>query len=280
MEIANYKIYPIISSRFALDGGAMFGVVPKTLWSKTNPADELNRIEMVTRNLLIVGENKNILVDTGNSSKMNEKLQNIYNLQFSPENLLNSLEALKLKKEDITDVILTHLHFDHTGGSTYLDGQDLRPTFPNATFYIQKKHFEYALNPTERDRASFIREDFYPLYENGQLELVDGELELFPNIFTIVVNGHTPSQQIIKITDTQKTILYCGDLIPMSSHIPLPYIMGYDLRPLETLEEKRKILQSSLKGNWILVFEHDPYVTACTIKQTEKGYTQDSIIDL
>lgn len=279
MQIANYKIYPIISSRFALDGGAMFGVVPKTLWNKTNPSDELNRIEMVTRNLLLVSDTKKILIDTGNSQKMNDKLQEIYKLKFSPENLIDSLEKINIKKEDITDVILTHLHFDHTGGSTYLDEQELKITFPNATYYVQRKQWEYAFKPTERDRASFLKDDFFPLYVKDHLKLIEGEIEIFPNVYTIVVNGHTPSQQIIKITDGLKTVLYCADLIPLLAHIPLPYIMGYDLKPLETLEEKRKILQSSLEENWILIFEHDPCVSACTIKQTEKGYTYDTVLN-
>ncbi len=280
MQIGNYKIYSILSSRFALDGGAMFGVVPKTLWSKTNPSDELNRIEMVTRNLLLVSDDKKIIIDTGNSQKMNEKLRDIYKLRFFPDNLISSLGSLNIKREDITDVILTHLHFDHTGGSTYLENDDLKITFPNATYYVQKRHWEYASSPSERDRASFIKDDFIPLYEDDQLNLVDGNLELLPDIFTIVVNGHTTAQQIIKISDDTKTILFCADLIPMFSHIPLPYIMGYDLRPLETLEEKRKILEMAQKEKWILFFEHDPYTIACTIKQTEKGYAADSILNI
>lgn len=280
MQIGNYKIYSIISSHFGLDGGAMFGVVPKTLWSKTNPSDELNRIEMVTRNMLLIGEGKKILIDTGNSQKMNDKLKDIYKLKFTPHNLLSSLAALNIKPYEITDVILTHLHFDHTGGSTYIENGELKLTFPNATYYLQKGHWEYAFQPTERDRASFIKEDFLPIYEKKQLTLIEGNIELFPNIHTLVVNGHTPYQQIIKVTDGDNTILFCADLIPMASHIPLPYIMGYDLKPLETLEEKRRILKTAQQEKWILFFEHDPYTVACTVKLTEKGYVQDTILNI
>lgn len=280
MNIGNYKIRSIISSRFALDGGAMFGVVPKTLWNKTNPADELNRIEMVTRNLLLENNSRKIIIDTGNSPKMNQKLMDIYKVSFYPDNLLYSLQNLNIYPEEITDVILTHLHFDHSGGSTYFKEGKLKITFPNAKYYVQREHFDYALNSTERDRASFFKEDFFPLYENGNLELLNGELELFPGLHLLVINGHTTAQQIVKIIDDSKTLLFCGDLIPMSSHVPLPYIMGYDLRPLITLEEKRKILNQALDQNWILVFEHDPFITAGTIKLTEKGYSIDSVLSI
>lgn len=280
MNIGNYKIRSIISSRFALDGGAMFGVVPKTLWNKTNPADELNRIEMVTRSLLLENNSRKIIIDTGNSPKMNQKLMDIYKVSFYPDNLLYSLQNLNIYPEEITDVILTHLHFDHSGGSTYFTEGKLKITFPNAKYYVQREHFDYALNPTERDRASFFKEDFFPLYENGNLELLNGELELFPGLHLLVINGHTTAQQIVKIIDDSKTLLFCGDLIPMSSHVPLPYIMGYDLRPLITLEEKRKILNQALDQNWLLVFEHDPFITAGTIKLTEKGYSIDSVVSI
>lgn len=278
MRVGEYEIFTIETSRFALDGGAMFGVVPQSLWRKTNPPDELNRIEMVTRSLLIVGGEKKILVDTGNSPKMSQKLKDIYKIDTTSTNLISSLQKQNITPGDITDVILTHLHFDHAGGSTYNDAGIFKPTFPNAKYYVQKEHWNWALNPTDRDRASFFKEDFLPLKEFGVLELVEGEFELFPGINLILLNGHTAMQQIPKISDGKSTVLFCADLVPMSSHIPLPFIMGYDLQPLVTLEEKRKIMGPAYEEKWTLVFEHDPKVSAATIASNEKGFGVGEVI--
>ncbi len=278
MRVGEYEIFTIETSRFALDGGAMFGVVPQSLWRKTNPPDELNRIEMVTRSLLIVGGEKKILVDTGNSPKMSQKLKDIYKIDTTSTNLISSLQKQNITPGDITDVILTHLHFDHAGGSTYNDAGIFKPTFPNAKYYVQKEHWNWALNPTDRDRASFFKEDFLPLKEFGVLELVEGEFELFPGINLILLNGHTAMQQIPKISDGKSTVLFCADLVPMSSHIPLPFIMGYDLQPLVTLEEKRKIMVPAYEEKWTLVFEHDPKVLAATIASNEKGFGVGEVI--
>lgn len=279
MKIGEYELFPIVTSQFALDGGAMFGIVPQTLWRKTNPPDDQNRIEMVTRSLLIIGKDKKILVDTGNTQKFPQKLNDIYKINFNNFNLRSSLSNYIILPEDITDVIITHLHFDHAGGSTINDNGIIKPTFPNAKYYVQKDHWNLAVNPTDRDKASFIPEDFLPLKEHGVLEFVDGEFEIFPGIELIVVNGHTNSQQLPKISDGKKTFLYSGDLIPMSSHIPLPYIMGYDLRPLITLEEKKKILGPAYEDNWILFFEHDPKVAAGTVISNERGFSLSESIN-
>lgn len=279
MKIGDYEIFTIETSRFALDGGAMFGVVPQSLWRKTNPPDELNRIEMVTRSLLIVGGGKKILVDTGNSPKMSQKLKDIYKIDTTSTNLISSLQKHHITQSEITDVILTHLHFDHAGGSTFDDAGILKPTFPNAKYYVQKDHWNWALNPTDRDRASFFKEDFLPLKEFGVLELVEGEFELFPGINLILLNGHTTMQQIPKISDGTNTILFCADLIPMSSHIPLPFIMGYDLQPLVTLEEKKKIMGPAYEEKWKLVFEHDPKIATATVSSSEKGFGIGEVIN-
>jgi glyoxylase-like metal-dependent hydrolase (beta-lactamase superfamily II) len=276
IQIGKYEIYIFETSKFALDGGAMFGVVPQKLWKKSNPPDEENRIAMVTRSLLIKGNGKNILVDTGNSLKMAKKLQDIYKINVTDTNLHASLSAIKISPDEITDVILTHLHFDHAGGSTNFENGKVRPAFPNAKYYLQKDHWNLAINPTERDRASFFAEDFLPLKDFGVLELVDGEFEIFPGIQMVVVNGHTSSQQLPKISDSKHTLFFAGDLIPMSAHIPLPFIMGYDLRPLVTLEEKKKILESAYEEKWTVVFEHDPIVSTGTIMSTEKGFRLDN----
>ncbi len=280
MKIGNYEIFTIETSKFALDGGAMFGVVPQSLWKKANPPDELNRIEMVTRSLLIVGGEKKILVDTGNSQKMSQKLKDIYKIDTTSVNLISSLQKHNITAGEITDVILTHLHFDHAGGSTTEEAGILKPTFPNAKYYVQKGHWNWAINPTDRDKASFFKEDFLPLKEFGVLELVEGEFELFPGIELILLNGHTNMQQIPKISDGKNTFLFCADLVPMSSHIPLPFIMGYDLQPLVTLEEKRKIMGSAYEEKWKLVFEHDPKIAAATVSSNEKGFSIGESIQL
>ncbi len=276
MKIANYELYPIETGRFALDGGAMFGVVPKVMWEKTNPPDERNRITLAARALLIIGNGRKILVDNGNGTKFSEKLIDIYRLDNSQYDLKSSLQAHGLTTNDITDVILTHLHFDHAGGSTIKENGKAVPAFKNAKYYVQKAHWEQAMNPTERDRASFFPDDYMPLKEHGVLELVDGEVELFPNISVMLVNGHTAAQQLPKITDGNSTLLYCCDLFPTTSHIPLPFIMAYDLWPLTTLSDKKRILQMAIEGNWIVFFEHDPNTAAGTVKKTEKGYAFDA----
>lgn len=278
MKISNYEIHPIETGRFGLDGGAMFGIVPKPLWSKTNPADERNRIELAARAMLIIGNGRKIIVDNGNGTKFSEKQFDIYKLNMSQYDLKKSLAQYRLTTSDITDVILTHLHFDHAGGSTYRENGELKPTFPNAKYYVQKAHWEHANNPSEKDRGSFMPDDFLPLKAHGVLEFVDGEGMLFPNVEVLVMNGHTTALQLPKISDGKTTLLYCCDLFPTTSHIPLPYIMAYDLRPLTTLEEKRKILSQAYEENWLFFFEHDPKVIAGTVKPSEKGFVLDKSI--
>jgi len=275
MKIANYEIHPIETGRFGLDGGAMFGIVPKPLWSKTNPPDERNRIELAARALLIIGNGRKILVDNGNGPKFTEKQIDIYRLDMSHFELRKSLKQYGLTTSDITDVILTHLHFDHAGGSTYRENGVLKPTFPNARYYVQKAQWEQALNPTDKDRGSYMPDDYLPLKEHGVLEFVEGEFEIFPYISLLVLNGHTTALQLPKISDGKMTLLYNADLFPTSSHIPLPYIMAYDLRPLTTLEEKRKVLTQVCEEDWILFFEHDPKIVAGKAKRTEKGFAFD-----
>ena len=281
MKIGNYQIHPIETGRFALDGGAMFGVVPKPLWEKINPPDDRNRITLSARALLVVGNNRKILIDNGNGSKFTEKQVDIYRLEMDEFDLSRSLHQYGLTPHDITDVILTHLHFDHAGGSTVRDNGVLRPTFPNAKYYVQKSQWNQAMNPTEKDRGSYMPDDYLPLRNAGVLEFVDGEFEIFPLISLVVLHGHTSALQVPKISDGVTTLLYSCDLFPTASHILLPYIMAYDLRPLVTLEEKKRILEAACEEDWTLFFEHDPKVLAGKVKRTGKGYIFDapSLID-
>lgn len=270
MKIGKYEIHAIETGRFKLDGGAMFGIVPKTIWDKLNPSDDKNRIELALRTLLIIGDDKKILVDTGIGKKWEGKYIDIYGIDHTKYTLENSLEKLGLRTSDITDVILTHLHFDHAGGATKSEDGILKPTFENATYYVQKRNLDLAMNPNEKDRASYLPENFVPLIEFNQLEIVDGEFEIFDGIELIISNGHTFGQQLVKVSDGEKTIVYCGDLIPTSSHIPIPYVMAYDLQPLVTMEEKKKLLKKAVEENWILFFEHDPYADCATVKMGKK----------
>ena len=224
----------------------MFGVVPHPLWSKTNPPDSRNRISLAARALLIIGNEKKILVDNGNGSKFTDKQIDMYRLDTAEYELTRSLRRSGVSPAEITDVLLTHLHFDHAGGSTFRKNGETLPTFPNARYFVQKTHWAQAMNPTEKDRGSFMKDDFMPLFERGMLKFIEGEFELFPNVHLMVMNGHTAAQQLPRISDGTRTILYCCDLFPTTSHIPLPYIMAYDLRPLTTLDEKKKILKMAV----------------------------------
>ena len=280
MKIGAYDIQPIETGRFALDGGAMFGVVPRVLWEKSNPPDEQNRITMAARALLLSGEGRRILVDTGNGEKMNEKLAGIYKLDSTQYSVRSSLARIGLVPEDITDVLLTHLHFDHAGGSTEKSPEGIRPAFPNAVYHVQQAHWDAAMAPTERDKASFMPEDFLPLQTLGRLRFVDGECELFRGITLRLLNGHTRALQVPLVSDGTTSLLFCADLIPLSAHVTLPWIMAYDLRPLVTLEEKRKILSEAAEKDWILFFEHDPLIGAARVRRTEKGFTVSATMQL
>lgn len=275
MKIGNYLLYTIHSGYIGLDGGAMFGIIPKPLWEKTNPADEVNRVTLSTRNLLLVSDSRKILIDTGMGTKWDEKSRNIFRIN---ENL--TLEKSLLQKgfslHQITDVILTHLHFDHTGGSTKIENDKLLPTFPNAKYHVQKQNFDWAMNPSDRDRGSYLKENFEPLLNEGVLNLLTYS-EFDENISFEIINGHTFGQQMVKISDGIITVLYCADLLPFVSHIRLPYIMAYDLQPLVTLSEKKKYLRQALDENWILYFGHDPEYAAVTLKHSDKGITYDKV---
>lgn len=272
MQIGKYKIKIIEAGNFSLDGGAMFGIIPKALWEKTNPADQSNRIKLSTRLLFLQSDTKKILIDTGYGDKWDEKSKRIYCIDNNEEQLEKELLKNEIKPDDITDVILTHFHFDHAGGATKLIHNKIIPRFSHAKYHVQRKNFEWGIHPTERDKGSYIIENINPLYDEGVLNFYDGNTFFDDEIELLVVNGHTFGQQLVKISDSGKTLLYCGDLFPFSSQIPLPYIMGYDLQPLVTLEEKKRILKQAVEDDWLLFFEHDPYIVASKIEKSEKGF--------
>jgi len=271
MKIGKYTIHEVETGCIGLDGGAMFGAVPKPIWEKTNPADESNRVTLNTRCLLLKNGGRNILIDTGIGDYWDDKFKQIYRIDYS-NTLASSLMKYNVSFEQITDVILTHLHFDHTGGSTKLENGKWIPAFPNASYYVQKTQFEWGINPSEKDRASFVQNRFVPLIENGVLNLIDGENQFDDEIEFIVINGHTFGQQIVKISDASSALLYCADLMPFVSHIPAPYIMGYDLQPIVTLNEKKNIIPRAIAEGWKFVFEHDPFYASATAAKSEKGF--------
>lgn len=279
MKIGKYQLQTIQSGFIGLDGGAMFGIIPKPLWEKTNPADGVNRVTLATRNLLLESDTRKILIDTGMGTKWDDKSRNIYRID-EELSLEKALSQKNISVNEITDVILTHLHFDHTGGSTKIENEKLVPTFPNAKYYVQKQNFEWAMNPSDRDRGSYIKENFEPLAKEGVLKLLTS-LEFDENISFEIINGHTFAQQMVKISDGSQTVLYCADLLPFVSHIRLPYIMAYDLQPLVTLSEKKKYLKHAADENWVLYFGHDPQYAVATVKNSDKGIVQDKVfVDL
>ena len=274
MKIGKMMIDMVDTCIFRLDGGSMFGVAPKSIWSKVyDPGDELNRIPLAARPLLIQFGDKKIMIDTGNGNKMNDKLAAIYGIDKDKSSIDFALKSLNIESKDITDVILTHLHFDHTGGSTKFEDGKIVPTFPNAKYYVQKDQLNWAKNPTEKDRASYFKDDYMPLLTDGLLETVDGNGEIFPGISVIQSFGHTNAMQMIKITGDDKTLLYCADFFPTSAHIPVPYVMGYDNNPLKTIDEKKSILPQAYEEKWIIVYEHDAFIQASLINNTDKGFS-------
>jgi glyoxylase-like metal-dependent hydrolase (beta-lactamase superfamily II) len=266
------NLFTIDTGLFKLDGGAMFGVVPKTIWSKTNPADENNLCTWAMRCLLIQDGKRLILVDTGMGNKQGEKFFSYY-YPDRAATLDTSLAAYGFHRDDITDVFLTHLHFDHVGGAVERNGERLEPTFKNAIYWSNVKHWEWAINPNEREKASFLKENILPIQESGQLKFIedlDG-VAFTDNIKVRFVNGHTEAQMLPQINYNGREVLYVADLIPSVSHIPLPYIVGYDMFPMKTLEEKKSILNEAVANDYILYFEHDPVNECCTLQDTEKG---------
>lgn len=274
------KLYTIEAGLFKLDGGAMFGVVPKSIWQRTNPADENNLCTWATRLLLIESGKRLMLIDTGLGNKQDAKFFDHYHVHG--DNIDDSLARHGFSKNDITDVLLTHLHFDHVGGAVERKGNHLVPAFENATFWSNQKHWEWATHPNDREKASFLKENILPLQESEKLKFIEeGTQVMFADGIAIrYANGHTKAMMLPQITYKGKTILYMADLLPSVGHIPLPYVMSYDMFPLETLKEKKAYLEEALNKQYILFLEHDPIHECCTLKQTEKGIRLDKTFRL
>ncbi len=274
------NLYTINTGYFKLDGGAMFGVVPKSLWNKINPADENNLCNWAMRCLLIEDGNRLILVDNGIGNKQSEKFFSHYYLN-GDATLDSSLQQLGFSKEDITDVFLTHLHFDHCGGAVVRDGEKLIPAFKNAIYWSNEKHWQWATEPNDREKASFLKENILPIQQSGRLQFITvpepGQNNVLPTakftdtIDVRFVNGHTSHMMLPQIQYGDKTIIYMADLLPSAGHIPLPYVMAYDMFPLTTLQEKKSFLMEAAANQYVLFFEHDPQIECGILEQTEKG---------
>lgn len=264
------KLYSIDTGFFKLDGGAMFGVVPKSIWQRTNPADDKNLCTWATRLLLIEDGNRLTLVDTALGDKQDAKFFGHYDLH-GDDTLDSSLQKHGFHRDDITDIILTHLHFDHVGGAIKREGEKLIPAFKNAKFWSNEKHWNWAENPNPREKASFLKENIKPIEESGQLNFINENAKYDKDISIRYANGHTEAMMLPQIQYKDKTILYMADLLPSVGHIPMPYVMAYDMRPLTTLEERQHYWNEIVDNDYILFLEHDPQHECCTLQHTEKG---------
>jgi glyoxylase-like metal-dependent hydrolase (beta-lactamase superfamily II) len=267
------KLYSINTGYFKLDGGAMFGVVPKSIWNKLNPADENNLCTWAMRSLLIEDGNRLILVDTGIGNKQDAKFFGHYYLHGN-DTLDKSLAKYGFHRHDITDVLLTHLHFDHVGGAIVIEKNKMVPAFKNATYWSNEQHWQWATKPNDREKASFLKENIQPIQDSGKLKFIEVKEDIaFSDSVTIrFVNGHTHAMMLPQINNYKgRTLVYVADLLPSAGHIPIPYVMAYDMFPLTTLQEKKAFLQEALQNNFILFFEHDPLNECCTLSMTEKG---------
>jgi glyoxylase-like metal-dependent hydrolase (beta-lactamase superfamily II) len=289
------NLYTINTGYFKLDGGAMFGVVPKSIWNKLNPADENNLCTWAMRCLLIEDEGKLILIDNGIGDKQDTKFLSHYHLH-GDDTLDKSLAKHGFSKDDITDVFLTHLHFDHCGGSIKREGDKLVPAFKNATYWSNQNHWDWATQPNEREKASFLKENILPIQESGQLKFVDvksdfaaatagsqiqySSTSIIDSLSIITAHGHTDAMMLPVIQYKGKTIVYMADLLPAVAHLPLPYVMAYDMFPLTTLNEKKVFLQEAVSKDYVLYFEHDPNNECCTLQLTEKGIRQKDVFKL
>jgi glyoxylase-like metal-dependent hydrolase (beta-lactamase superfamily II) len=277
MRLGDIEVHLLGDGTFRLDGGAMFGVIPRPMWERKSPPDDRNRILLAMNILLIRAAGKRILIETGGGNKWNEKQNAIYLFEKSGR-LLERLAAVGVKPEEIDIVINTHLHFDHCGWNTHLVNGVAVPTFPNARYIVQRKEFEHACAPTERDRASYFPDNFMPMEKSGQWDFLNGDSEIMPGIEVIVVPGHIRDMQCVKITGGGQTIFFVADLVPTAAHLSYPWIMGYDLYPMTTLESKHKWLPIVAKENWTIVFGHEPHTPTAKLREREGGFDAEPLL--
>lgn len=273
------ELYVINTGHFKLDGGAMFGVVPKSLWKDANPPDENNMCSWAMRCLLVESDGRLILIDNGMGDKQSEKFFSYYYLH-GKESLSSSLHKSGFNEDDITDMFLTHLHFDHCGGSVKKDGDKLALTFKNARYWAHEEHWKWAIEPNSRERASFLKENFLHIQEQGCLNYITSANSDLPGIEILTADGHTEKMMIPKINYKGRIIAFCADLFPSIHHIPIPWVMAYDTRPLLTMKEKKSFLDEAVDNQYILFFEHDPVIECCTLKRTERGIRLDESFPL
>jgi glyoxylase-like metal-dependent hydrolase (beta-lactamase superfamily II) len=271
MILGDLRIDLVPTGSFRLDGGAMFGVVPKVLWERVAAPDEKNRIELALNCLLIRDGRRTLVVETGMGEKWSDKERQIYALR-SAGGLREELSRQGVAPESVDAVLLTHLHFDHAGGSTIsVEGKGEVAAFPNADYFVQKNEWEFATHPNERTRASYLPENFLPLHREGRLRFLEGEAEVFPGVWVQPVPGHTPGVQAVVLRGGGRTVLYCSDLIPTAAHVRIPYIMGYDVLPLTTLETKKRVLSQALRDKATLVLVHEPVSPVGTLREESGG---------
>ncbi len=281
MNVGRYKVSGIHTGFLSLDGGAMFGTIPKVLWERKMQPDSKNRIRLAMRAMLVQGDGKNILVDCGLGDKGGEKFIEMFDVDQQSYSLEKSLQAKGLTFNDISDVVLTHLHFDHAGQATYKDERgQYHLTFPKATYHVQKDNLDQAKNPSLRERASYLKEIYEALEQNHCLNVVHGPMELFKDFELFVSFGHTQSQQHPIVHGDDFSLFYCADLIPTVHHVSLPWLMGYDLHPLQLMDEKKRIYERALKENWYLFFEHDPKISYCSLKMKDQQVSVNEGFDV
>ncbi len=280
LTFGDFRLHEVRDGTFALDGGAMFGVVPKALWSKRHTPDAQNRIRLTARCLLIDDGRRRVLVDDGLGARWSDKHRDIYAIDASAYDLDRELARAGLRREDITDVVLTHLHFDHAGGTTRdVDGK-LELAFPRATYHLQRRNWKWAHQPSEKDAGSFRGEDYALLERSGRLHLIEGGTELYPGIELFVCEGHTVGLQLVRVNGGDRTLVYCGDVIPTASHLRPSWVMAYDLYPLTTIEEKKLLLAEAMENQTVLFFEHDLDIPACTVREEDGQIVLDQVVTL
>jgi len=280
LSLGRFTLHQVRDGTFALDGGAMFGIVPKALWSKKLPADEKNRIRLALRCLLIQDGKRRILVDDGIGQKWDAKHRDLYAIDHGALDLDRELARAGCSREQVTDVILTHLHFDHAGGTTRLGaGGKLELSFPNATYHLQRRNWKWAHQSSEKDAGSFRGENFDLLENSGRLHLLEGQTELYPGVELLLFEGHTVGLQLPRISDGDVALMYCGDLVPTTAHLRSSWIMAYDLYPLTAIEEKKMLLAQAIEEHTVLFFEHDPSVAACTVKEENGEVVVDRTVE-